>query len=788
MVLVAIATTVAWWAPVSPATAAGTIPARPRPPTAVPGDGSATVSWTAPADGGSPITGYVVTPITNAGAGPSQVFASTATTQVVTGLSNGVDHRFSVAAINANGTGPASGTGGSLGATRVGAPTAPPSATASPSSAGGTASLNWAAPASNGSAITGYRIVALLPAPNWLGPVREIGVASSLTFSMLPPGTYSFAVSARNARGYGPSTITGPVEVTSGAPSAAPQAVRASSRDGAVALSWAPPPSDPSVVVTRYRLVLTIDGVAGAPIELGNQLTTSRLAPNGSVVTFTVAAGSGAGFGPASPASDPVTVGTPSAPGVARATPGSGQATVSWTPPTNDRGSPVTGYEVTPIRAGIAQPAVPFASTATTQTIVGLDDGVAYSFAIAAVNARGVGERTTPGLLAQITVGAPVAPMGLHLVPGPRSLTATWTAPADNGSPISGYRLLLAPEGGSPLLSTPVTTSATSFTYADLTPGDRFEVFVLARNARGEGPAARSAMVTVPAGLPSAPRSPGAAAGDGSATVSWIPPAEGGGVPLVEYVVTPYVDGSPLAPQTVAAPATSMVVTGLANGVAHTFTVAARNENGLGPASPATAAVVIGVPDAPRVASVVPGDGAATIGWTQPDANGSPITSYVVTPYVGGLPRPSISVPAPDTTVTIAGLANGSTVTATVAAVSARGTGPASSRGTAYPSPVGSPLAPTDVVAGPGSASGSVAVSWTAAGDNGSPLSDHVVTLVRVGDPVFFYPVQVVVPAGQDAATITGLVPGWTYDVYVNGRNARGLGLPGRAGPIAPAA
>jgi hypothetical protein len=81
-----------------------------------------------------------------------------------------------------------------------------------------------------------------------------------------------------------------------------------------------------------------------------------------------------------------------------------------------------------------------------------------------------------------------------------------------------------------------------------------------------------------------------------------------------------------------------------------------------------------------------------------------------------------------------------------------------------------------------------VAVSWTAAGDNGSPLSDHVVTLVRVGDPVFFYPVQVVVPAGQDAATITGLVPGWTYDVYVNGRNARGLGLPGRAGPIAPAA
>jgi titin len=787
MVLVAVSAMVAWLAPVSPASAAGTVPAQMRPPTAVPGNGSATVSWIAPADGGSPITGYVVTPTTNAGDGTPRVFTTAATTQVVTGLANGVDHRFRVAAVNANGTGPASGTGGVLGATRVGAPVAPPSATASPSPFSGTASLSWSTPASNGSAIIGYRVVALLPAPSGFGPVREIGVGTSLTFSALPPGTYTFAVSARNGRGYGPSTVTAPVEVTSGTPSAAPQALRASSRDGAVALSWAPPPSSPSVVVDRYRLVLTVDGVPGAPIELGNLLAATRPAPNGSMVTFTVAAGSVAGFGPPSPPSAPVTVGTPSPPGAARATPGSGQATVSWTPPTSDRGSPVTGYEVTPIRAGVVQPAVPFASTATTQTLTGLDDGSAYTFAVAAVNARGVGERTTPGLLSQITVGAPVAPVGLQLVPGPRSLTATWTAPADNGSPVTQYRVLLVEEGGSALLATPVTTSATSFAFTDLTPGDRFEVFVIARNARGEGPAARSTLVTVPAGLPSAPRSPVAVARDGSASLSWIPPVEPGGSALLEYVVTPFADGTALAPQTVAAPATTLVVTGLANGVAHTFTVAARNGSGLGPASAATAAVVVGVPAAPRVTSVVPGDGSATIGWTVPVDNGSPITSYRVTPYVGGVPLPPVSVGAPDTTVTIAGLGNGSLVTATVAAVSARGTGPASPRGIAFPSPVGSPLAPTGVTAAPGPASGSISVSWTAAADNGSPLTDHVITLVRVGDPLFFYPVQVVVPAGQASATVTGLHAVSTYDVYVNGRNARGLGLPGRAGPVAPA-
>jgi hypothetical protein len=39
-----------------------TAPAAPAAVTATAGDGSAAVSWTAPSDGGSPITGYTVTP------------------------------------------------------------------------------------------------------------------------------------------------------------------------------------------------------------------------------------------------------------------------------------------------------------------------------------------------------------------------------------------------------------------------------------------------------------------------------------------------------------------------------------------------------------------------------------------------------------------------------------------------------------------------------------------------------------------------------------------------------
>jgi hypothetical protein len=83
-----------------------TVPGAPTIGIASGGHGQATVSWTAPAfDGGSPITGYVVTPYVVGVAQSPQTFNSTLTTQVVTGLTNGTTYRFKVAAINAAGTG-----------------------------------------------------------------------------------------------------------------------------------------------------------------------------------------------------------------------------------------------------------------------------------------------------------------------------------------------------------------------------------------------------------------------------------------------------------------------------------------------------------------------------------------------------------------------------------------------------------------------------------------------------------------------------------------------------------
>jgi Fibronectin type III domain len=73
-----------------------------------------------------------------------------------------------------------------------------------------------------------------------------------------------------------------------------------------------------------------------------------------------------------------------------------------------------------------------------------------------------------------------------------------------------------------------------------------------------------------------------ATAGLDSATVSWGPPANDGGSPIMSYTVTPSpaVAGQP--PVTVPAPATSVIVTGLMNAL-YTFTVSATNAAGTGP-------------------------------------------------------------------------------------------------------------------------------------------------------------------------------------------------------------
>jgi alpha-tubulin suppressor-like RCC1 family protein len=68
--------------------------------------------------------------------------------------------------------------------------------------------------------------------------------------------------------------------------------------------------------------------------------------------------------------------------------PGNGRVLLSWEPPLAEP-APVTAYIVTPYVGGTALRPVRFSSTATSQIVGGLTNGIAHTFSVKAVNARG---------------------------------------------------------------------------------------------------------------------------------------------------------------------------------------------------------------------------------------------------------------------------------------------------------------------------------------------------------------------------------------------------------------
>ena len=84
----------------------------------------------------------------------------------------------------------------------------------------------------------------------------------------------------------------------------------------------------------------------------------------------------------------------PGAPAGVRATAlGNNSATVSWTAPSYDGGSAITGYTVTSSPGGITATA---AGTATSTTVNNLPGGTAYTFTVAASNIAGRGASSAP--------------------------------------------------------------------------------------------------------------------------------------------------------------------------------------------------------------------------------------------------------------------------------------------------------------------------------------------------------------------------------------------------------
>jgi Fibronectin type III domain len=185
---------------------------------AVAGNASATVNWTAPAsNGGSAISSYTVRVVNAAGTtqiGALRTAPAGSTSLLVTGLTNGTTVRFQVRAVNSAGSSALSGLSNTV--TPVASATVPGAPSIKSPSKGGngspiTATANWTPGSTGGSPITSYTVTALImssAAANATVVGTQVsvapGTARAVTFTFTQANlNVRFQVSASNAVGSG---------------------------------------------------------------------------------------------------------------------------------------------------------------------------------------------------------------------------------------------------------------------------------------------------------------------------------------------------------------------------------------------------------------------------------------------------------------------------------------------------------------------------------------------------------------------------------------------------------
>ena len=224
--------------------------------------------------------------------------------------------------------------------------------------------------------------------------------------------------------------------------------------------------------------------------------------------------------------------GVPTAPRDLAAEPGDTVVKVTWSPPADDGGSDLTGYQ---IRGGLQTSWLSLPATETgPATFPNLENGRSYTFSVRAVNGIGTGAVEMVEATPRPAAIAPTAPRDLAAASRDTMVTLTWSPPAnDGGSAITGYQYQVDQgdwkDAGA--------ADARSVVVTGLENGRSYTFAVRALNERA-GPGVVEMVETTPrlgAIAPTAPRDLAAAPGDAGVTLTWSPPADDGGSALTGY-------------------------------------------------------------------------------------------------------------------------------------------------------------------------------------------------------------------------------------------------------------
>jgi hypothetical protein len=331
-----------------------------------------------------------------------------------------------------------------------------------------------------------------------------------------------------------------------------------------------------------------------------------------------------------------------------------GSIDVSWTAPTDTGGLPITGYlvEISTSPTGpwtdpTGNCADATTSTATACTISGLTNGTTYYTRVSAMNAAGATATASRQASSAVTpTGPAAAPDESDVTIADGRLDISWTEPLDTGGfSITGYIVEISTSpngpwtapGGTCAAAITSTSTATACSITGLTNGTRYHVRISAITTAGTG--ATLTTTGTPSTVPSAPTDVTTTARPGGIVVTWSPPEDDGGLPVIGYqVIVRGPDGEVIDIGEQCADSTAeCTITGLVSGVTYTVEVRAINDSGTSAGSdPSSATVAAASSGTEPQGTGSTGTGTTETGTTGTESPGTGSPENVTLPATGG--------------------------------------------------------------------------------------------------------------------------------------------------------
>lgn len=437
--------------------------------------------------------------------------------------------------------------------------------------------LNWSPPQNNGgSHITGYEINYRIAPSTTYTNLATLGNVTTFTHTNLITGkTYIYRVSAINSIGTGspsPEVLATPTSSSVPPKNIAPnppQSITASVYSSTqVNLSWSSPSPNGGPPVTGYKIEYMSD--TGNFINLISNSGSSLTAYShtglqvGHTYTYRIFAINSIGTSNSSNTATATPVQVTTVPGspILNANPSSATSvSLSWSPPSNDGGSAITGYKIE-YSNGTSQYNILVANTGNTQTSYlhkGLTTGKIYTYRVTAINAIGVGNPSNTASVQPQETKTPSITTAVAI--SPTKVSLSWIAPSQTyGQIINEYRIDQVINGNFLPIDN-VAGTVTTYTIPDLTTGKTYTFAVTALLSGGSQtnpsplvsvtptstssapspssqPASQNPQPQANQALPDPPSSLNATMiSENTVKISWIMPSNNGKLPITGFKI-----------------------------------------------------------------------------------------------------------------------------------------------------------------------------------------------------------------------------------------------------------